>query len=148
MLLGPVQTWSLLIKMAANPWLLDHLLIKMAANLLLLGLLAPHAPWYSLDLISSAQNGFHFLWIAHLTINCSKWMYLFHSKETYSCGHSLHNMAQHNSWHGLADLRNWVLAMFTKHHVRTQCNIKTRAGFAISQGGLLMQRSRKRDLSF
>ena len=49
-------------------------LLKMAANLLILGLLAPHAPWSSPDLITSAQNGFHFLWIAHLTINCSKWL--------------------------------------------------------------------------
>ena len=75
MLLGPVQNrpyqlcskwlpfpfnWAFdyqLLKMAANPWLLGHLLIIMAANLLILCLLAPHAPWSSPDLITSNQNG-------------------------------------------------------------------------------------------
>ena len=46
-----------LLKMAANPWLLGHWQLKMATYLLILGLLDPHAPCSSPDLISSAQNG-------------------------------------------------------------------------------------------
>ena len=65
---------SYLFKMAANPWLFGHWQLKMAANLLIPGHLAPHAPWSSPEPISCAQNGFHFLWIAYLTIDCSKWL--------------------------------------------------------------------------
>ena len=60
--------------MAANPWLLGHWLLKMVANLLILGHLAPHAPWSSPELIRCVQNGFHLLWIACFTIDCSKWL--------------------------------------------------------------------------
>ena len=63
-----------LLKMAANLWLLGHWQLKMATYQLTLGFLDLHAPCSSPDLISSAQNGFHLLWIAHLTINCLKWL--------------------------------------------------------------------------
>ena len=59
-----------LFKMDANPCFLDLWVLKMAANLLILGLLAPHAPCSSPDLISSAQNGCHNLHL--LTYSHSK----------------------------------------------------------------------------
>ena len=71
---GMQHMHSYLFKMAANPWLFGHWQHKMAANLLIPGHLAPHAPWSSPEPISCAQNGFHFLWIAYLTIDCSKWL--------------------------------------------------------------------------